>query len=402
MRRKPGALLLPLLSVLGAAIPGAAAAQQRTTALEEVLVTAQHRTESAQSTPISLYTMNQEQLEKQRISGLGNLNTLVPNLTIDAFLANNQTLRVYIRGIGLSDTQITQDPAVGIYLDGAYIARSAGLTFDVADLERIEVLRGPQGALYGRNTTAGAIKLITRRPDTENLRFEQTISAGNNDLFSSKTSINLPFGDRYAAKLAYFYEDRDGFVNNDGPGGGFGDRESEGLRLDLRAEFTADLLVDYAYDRSKITSYNYTAQAVWPRESGGLDLLAIVGDIAQQYIDYADSRINSLATAVELLPTDTEIQGHTLNVEWAVTDDLTLRSISAYRTLDDKSYLDFGSGSTEDFRIDYNAAVIGANAGNQRLDIRAVRPHLDHEQYSQEFQLLGDVGDNFDFIVCAY
>lgn len=405
MRREPRALLLALLTLplcAGTLIAETASAQQRKTTLQEILVTAQHRTESAQSTPVSLYAINEEQLVKQRISGLGNLHTLVPNLTIDAFPANNQTLRVYIRGVGLSDTQITQDPAVGVYLDGAYIARSTGLTFDVADLERIEVLRGPQGTLYGRNTTAGAIKLITRRPDPERLSFEQTFSAGNNDLFSSKTSFNVPFAGRYAAKFAYFYEDREGFVNNDGPGGGFGDRESGGLRLDLRAEFTPALIADYAYDRSEITSYNYTAQAVWPRESGGLDLLGIVGDIAQQYVDYADSRIDSLATAMELLPTDTEIQGHTVNLEWAVNDKLTLRSISAYRELDDRSYLDFGSGASEEFRIDYNAAIIGANAGAQRLDIKGVRPHLEHEQYSQEFHLLGSVGDSFDYIAGTY
>jgi len=396
MRREASAILGALVTAAGPA-----AADDRSTALEEILVTAQHRTESAQETPISLFTFNEEQLEKQRISGLGNLGILVPNLTIDAFPANNQTLRVYIRGVGLSDSQITQDPAVGIYLDGAYIARSAGLTFDVADLERVEVLRGPQGTLYGRNTTAGAIKLITRKPDVENIRFDQTLSAGNNNLFSSKTSINLPFGEKYAAKLAYFYEDKEGFVNNDGPGGGFGDRESKGLRFDLRAEFSANLLMDYAYDSSEIESYNYTAQGVLPRESGG-GLLAIVGDIAQNYIDYANNRINSLATSVELLPTDTKIDGHTLNIEWTINDTLSLRSISAYRELDDKSYLDFSSGSSIDFRIDYNAAVIGANAGDKRIELGAVRPHLEHEQWSQEFQLLGNIGDSFDYILGAY
>src|SRR6056297_4043886 len=151
---------LPLVLLAAALLPWQqlqAAAVSRGDALEEVLVTAQHREESAQTTPISLFTMNAQQLEKQRISNIGNLNGLVPNLTIDNFPANNQTLRVFIRGVGLTDTQITQDPAVGVYLNDAYIARSTGLAFDVADLERIEVLRGPQGTLYGRNTTGGAI-----------------------------------------------------------------------------------------------------------------------------------------------------------------------------------------------------------------------------------------------------
>jgi len=376
-------------------------AQGRETALEEVLVTAQHREESAMSTPISLFTMNADQLEQQRINGISSLNGLVPNLNIDAFPANNQTLRLFIRGVGLTDTQITQDPAVGVYLNGAYIARSAGLTFDVADLERIEVLRGPQGTLYGRNTTGGAIRLITSKPDLDNFTAAQTLSTGNRDLFSSKTSVNLPFAQEYAAKLAYFYEDVDGFTNNDGPGGGFGDRKSEGFRLDLRANVNNELTLDYGYDNSKIRYFNYTAQAVVPREAGD-GLLAVIGTIAEQYIRYGDNRFSELATSVPLLPTDTTIDGHTLNADWEINDRMTLRSITAWRELHDKSYVDFASGASEEFRIDFNSAVVGANAGDQRLDMPVVRPDLKQEQFSQEFQLLGTLNDSIEYQAGLY
>ena len=376
-------------------------AQERDTVLEEIIVTAQHREETAQSTPISLFTFGAEQLEKQRITSISNLNGLVPNLNIDSFPANNQTLRLFIRGVGLTDTQITQDAAVGVYLNGAYIARSTGLAFDVADLERIEVLRGPQGTLYGRNTTGGAIKLITKKPDTDSLHFEQTLTTGNQDLFSSKTSLNLPFGGKYAAKMAYFYEDVDGFTENNGPGGSWGDRESRGMRLDLRAEFTENLIVDYGFDSSEIEYYNQAAQAVIPRESGS-GFLAIVGDIARPLVPYDHERIGTLNTTVPLEPTDIEIDGHTLNIEWLATEDLTLRSITAWRELSDKSYLDFGSGAEEGFRIDFNAAVIGADAGEERMDLPLVRPDLQQEQFSQEFQVLGSVGDSVDYIAGLY
>ncbi|GAB5451337.1 MAG: TonB-dependent receptor [Halioglobus sp.] len=379
----------------------AATARANNAVLEEVIVTAQHRQQSARSTPISLFTMDAEQLEKQRISSITNLNGLVPNLTIDSFPSNNQTLRLFIRGVGLTDTQITQDAAVGVYLNGAYIARSTGLAFDVADLERIEILRGPQGTLYGRNTTGGAIKLISRKPDSQAFTFDQTLSTGNNDLLRSKTSANVPLGDSYAVKLAYFFEDVAGFTDNNGPGGSWGDRKSNGLRLDFRADLNEALSIDYGYDSSEIEYFNLPTQAVIPRESGS-GLLSIVGDIARDYVPYDNNRINTLDTTVPLEPTDTGIDGHTLNIEWQASEATTLRSITAFRELSDKSYIDFASGSAEGFRLDFNSAVIGANAGSARLDIPAVRPHLKQEQFSQEFQLLGSAGKSVDYIAGLY
>lgn len=378
-----------------------AAAAKSATAFEEVVVTAQHREELARSTPISLFTMNAGQLETARITSISDLNGLVPNLNIDSFPANNQTLRLFIRGVGLTDTQITQDAAVGVYLNGAYIARSTGLAFDVTDLERIEVLRGPQGTLYGRNTTGGAINLISKKPEVGNTSFEQTFSVGNQDLLSSKTSANLALGEKYAAKLAYFYQDVRGFTKNHGPGGSWGDRESQGFRFDLRALPRDDLTLDYSFDSSRIENYNLPAQAVTPRESGA-GLLSIIGDIAQPYIRYDSERISALNTTVPLLPTNTGIDGHTLNIEWAVNQQTALRSITAWRELTDKSYLDFGSGASEGFRIDFNAALIGANAGGDRLDLKAVRPHLQQEQFSQEFQLLGEIGESLQYLTGIY
>jgi iron complex outermembrane receptor protein len=395
---------LPQVALVASLLPFTqqAITQERDSVLETVLVTAQHRTEPALSTPLSLFTMNTEQLEKQRIDSISDLNGLVPNLSIDNFPANNQTLRLFIRGVGLTDTQVTQDPAVGVYLNGAYIARSAGLTFDLADLERIEVLRGPQGTLYGRNTTGGAIKLITKQPDLEQLSFDQTLGAGNQDLRRSKTSLNIPLAQDYAAKLAYFYEDVEGFTNNKGPGGGFGDRKSEGFRLDLRAKLGDTLNVNYGFDDSRIKSYNYTAQAITPRPASGGDLLSIIGEIAKEYIEYSDNRISELATSVPLLPTDTHIDGHTLNVEWALHDTMSLHAITAWRELHDKTYTDFSSGATDGFRIDFNSAVLGAEAGDEQLYLPATRPNLKQKQFSQEFQLLGNMGESIEYLAGLY
>ncbi|MFT5888151.1 MAG: iron complex outermembrane receptor protein [Zhongshania sp.] len=134
--------------------------------LEEVLVSARKKTESLQDTPTSLTVFTQESLRHEGVSWVTDIASRVSGLTIEPFPNNGTTLCIYIRGIGLGDVQITQDSPVAIYLDGVYIARSSATAMDVAELQRVEILRGPQGALYGRNTTGSAIHLQTRRPST--------------------------------------------------------------------------------------------------------------------------------------------------------------------------------------------------------------------------------------------
>src|SRR3546814_15624849 len=119
---------------------------------------------AGQETTIWMEAVNAEQLQQRGGQGVQDLAANVPNMVIEPHPLSASTLRITIRGVGVNDAQVTQDPAVGIYLDGVYIARSSGLALDLADLERIEVLRGPQGTLYGRHTTGGAVHLVPRRP----------------------------------------------------------------------------------------------------------------------------------------------------------------------------------------------------------------------------------------------
>ena len=224
--------------------------------LEEVLVTAQKKTESLQDTPIALDAFGEQALEREGIGNVGDLANNVPAMTIQPFPINTTTLRIYIRGIGLIDAQITQDPPVGVYVDGAYIARSAALTTELADLTRIEVLRGPQGTLYGRNSTAGAVNLITRQPDVDRVQLKQAFTVGDRDLFSSKTMINVPVVEGLAAKLAYLNKRVDGYIENTGQGGDFGDTDTEGYRLDIGWDISDTVRLDYAYDRAEVTNTN--------------------------------------------------------------------------------------------------------------------------------------------------
>ncbi|MFT5887953.1 MAG: iron complex outermembrane receptor protein, partial [Zhongshania sp.] len=182
--------------------------------LEEIIVTAQRKAQSLQDTPISLMAFNEDRIEKEGINSLMDLKANVPGMTIEPFPLDNSNLRIYIRGVGLIDTQVTQDTPIGVYMDGIYIARSAGLSLDLAELQRIEVLRGPQGTLYGRNSTGGTVNLITRRADTGDFSFAQKFTIGNYGLLTSKTSANIPISDKVAIKAAYLTTKQDGIIEN--------------------------------------------------------------------------------------------------------------------------------------------------------------------------------------------
>ena len=367
--------------------------------LEEMIVTAQKKTESAQTTPISLVSFNTETLETLGISNISDIRAQVPNFLVDQFPSSNQTLRLFIRGIGIDDVQITQDPAVGVYLNGVYLSRSTGLASDVADLERIEVLRGPQGTLYGRNTTGGALNLITAKPSFEALEFSQVLGAGNRNRFYAKTSFNTPIGESHAVKLALLVDELDGFIKNNGPGGDFGDRTSQAYRVDWRWFVSDKLSMDYSYDKSLIESYNYTPQAVAPGiPTGGIDDAIILS--SQRFVRYGEDRFSQLATSVPLLPNNTNIEGHALTLEW-VGENLTLKSISAWRSLSDKSYVDFASGASEEYRLDLHSVTLGAS-GTEPVGYDAVRTRIDQEQFSQEFQFTGQISPQWEYVAGLY
>jgi len=375
------------------------ARQSSTRQLEELVVTARRREESAQLTPISLASFNAEALDTLGITSISDIRAQVPNFLIDQFPSSNQTLRLFIRGVGIADVQITQDPAVGVYLDGVYLARSTGLATEVADLKRIEVLRGPQGTLYGRNTTGGALNLVTIRPDSDALSLKLELGAGNRDRRHAKASVNLPLGKHNAIKLAAVSDRLDGFIDNGGPGGDFGDRDAQAYRLDWRWQPNELFTLDYAGDKSEIESYNYTPQAVIPGEPSGTPADAAVLS-SRRFVPYGEDRFSRLSTTVAMQPNDTDIEGHALTLEWRLPD-LSIKSITAWRELSDLSYIEFASGASREYRVDFNATTLGAGTDSP-LNLETVRTDLGQEQFSQELQLFGTINERLDYVAGLY
>lgn len=198
--------------------------------IEEVVVTAQKREESMQDIPLAVSALGTSALEQSGFDGVEDLSYMVPSLQFGNF---GPVAFLNIRGIGSSDPFAGSDPGVAMHVDGVYIGRPVGSIFNAFDTERVEVLRGPQGTLYGRNATGGSVNLITKKPDDEFAgEFEGTI--GNYNLRRVRGMLNIPLSDTVSARVVAFNEDRDGFTANTFPGGTeANDLDNYGIRAHL-------------------------------------------------------------------------------------------------------------------------------------------------------------------------
>ncbi len=410
---KPAAWLAGLFGVvLGAGAVGAQAPEAVDTieleeaaervppsrpALEEIVVTAQKRAASLQDTPISIVAMGARDLELRGIEGVESLGEAVPGLTLEVFPTHQASLRVFIRGVGVYDAQLTQDPAVGVYLDGVYMARSLGLALDVADLERIEVLRGPQGTLYGRNTTGGAINLITRRPDAGQFTMDHRLRLGHRGELLAHSRVNWPLGERAALKLALFGHGSEGHVRNSSRGGNFGDRKERALRADLRWTPRSGLLVDYAFDWTDLAYYNYLHQATQlPLSDKGTGEFIKPAAVARTA--YGTGRLDTLASGPPLVESGSLIRGHTLTVAQPLAwggGDYELKYIGAHRSLVDREYADLGGGAGSlEYRLDSHVYDGPAADAAQGGPTPLVVPTVTHAQWSHELQFSGRLPDH--------
>ncbi len=372
--------------------PSAGLAQQEKAGLEEILVTAERKVSALQDTPISLAAFDSKKMEVEGINNLADIAAKVPNLTIQPFPTDSSTLRIYIRGVGLIDSQISQDPSIGVYIDGIYVARSVGTALDMADVERIEILRGPQGTLYGRNATGGAVNIVTRKPSVDAVEFNQKITVGNRAQLSSLSSINLPINDKMAVKLAYLFKQIDGFVDNGGPGGDWGDKDSQGWRLDYRWQIGDRLTLDYTHDASSIDYHNYTYQAVTPGTFRG-STIDLVQDNANEHVrngpGYSDKRLRRLDSFAPLEESHNRISGDALTLAYEFQNGALLEYLFGYRDLTNSVYTDLASGAADEtYRLDSNVY----EAPDGRV-FPFVPLDTEQDQFSHEFKFSGTILD---------
>lgn len=295
--------------------------------LEEIVITAQKRPESLLESPLSLVVISEQELERSHFVDLADLATLAPNLQVLPHPNAASTLLLFIRGVGNSDEQVIQDPSVAVYLDGVYLSRSQGLASEFLDLERIEVLRGPQGTLYGRNATSGAVNLITKAPSFDASNFSQTLNTGSRALLRATTHLNVPVSDSVAVKVSYQNSQQNGFVRNVGTGAPrFGDEDRNAWRIDGLWQPSDDLRVRLIVDSEEASDT--------PAYVGAVGLLP----------DRVDAPKAGSVWVSDLQKNDVQADGLTAIVDWQVNSHWQVRSITSKRELSDFQYQDLHSG----------------------------------------------------------
>ena len=411
-----GAALSSLAAIPASAQDAAdtASAEQGTDGQQEfqdlggaIVVTARKREENLQDTPISISAFSSEGLAARGVQATDSLATITPNLTLQnnpAFGGSANSAAIYIRGIGQQDFVPTVDPGVGVYVDGVYVARSVGSIFDLVDFERIEVLRGPQGTLFGRNTIGGALSITSKPPRAA---FESKVSAtyGTDDQLALRGMVNGALTDNLFARFSGAYFGRDGYVTR--PDGiDLGNSNRIVGRLAFRFEPSDAATFDLAFDGTRARengapvstlgfAYGFTRASppfvdinnvlanvaagggMVPCTLDGTPNLAVPGCVDNRYVV---GRGRNLGTAPAY--SDSDVWGASLTSTFEIGGGTTLKLISAYRSLDSQFARD-GDGTP---------VRIAQYVDNYR-----------QQQLSQEVQLLGEAFDSrLNWILGAY
>jgi iron complex outermembrane receptor protein len=357
-----------------------AQAPEQATTFEEVVVTAQRREERLIDVPLSVSALGGEALERAGVSDISGIGGYIPNVQINQTVGGAFGPLISMRGLAPSaDTSLGRDQPVGMYIDGVPIAKSTGAAFDTVDLERIEVLRGPQGTLYGKNTIGGAVNLVTRRPTGE-FGGKFMLGVGSADLFEQRLSLDLPrIGEvgtgigAFDIKVAYSGRTRDGFFDNTAPNARFstfGKQNQRAGRLDVLWRPTEDFTVAYGYDNTSSRG----SPAMLAISAPGM--IGPGGPLAAFYPYIKDSIHASRPKGIAndyANRSDFFVKGHALTAEYNASavpflGDITIKSISAYRNLTTRSSTDFDG--------------VG-------VDITHFTLNNNYEQISQELQLIG-------------
>ena len=339
---KVSLLALAMSSAMGVQ----AAPEEKPTAtkndVERIMVTARKRSESLQETPTAITVIDSGLLDDNNVSNLDDVGKYVPNLNISRFGAGNTAhASVFIRGIGLQDHIITTDPGVGVYVDGVYLGRQMGANLSLPNIASVEVLRGPQGTLYGRNTLGGAINVITKQPGDENV-FNISAKAGSRGRVETTAYYNNELTDAWSVSASGAYKKRDGVgtaINLDNPEREIGEENEFSGRIATKFQASDDLSFVFAVD----TVDNKSGQSPYTIEmTDALDANdPFNGDFPLLNESLLPANPDDLGTAVAgLESTEASGWGAALTTNWSINEQYDAKFIISKRHSDYEGGLD--------------------------------------------------------------
>ncbi|TDG13672.1 TonB-dependent receptor [Seongchinamella unica] len=359
--------------------------------LEEVIVTARKRTESLQDVPMAVSAFSAAQLQDAQVDGMEDLQRMTPNITLtETGGLQAGSVAVFVRGIG-NDPQFAQ--GVGIYVDDVYMNRATGSLLEVYDVERIEVLKGPQGNLYGRNTIGGAIKYISREP-TDELTGDLEVKTGEFDLLQVKGNIAGPIvGDTLLGSFGALYRERDPIQENTLDGDGFWDQDvsayrgslvwnaTDSLRFKLSGDYNLDESTPRIPNRSGVDA-GFMQQLDFFTNGANFFLAPGTGLLSSPNDASLPSDPDEVSTEQGDLLNEFEIESTTvaLTIDWDISDTWSVKSITAQRNTDHVQPFDF-DGSEQTFIYTVN--------------------DREFEDFSQEFQF-NYTGDKLQAVMGVY
>ena len=377
--------------------------------IDEIIVTARKQAENQQDVPIAITTITSSDFESRNITDISRLDEIAPNITIDStapLSGSSNATSIFIRGVGQTDFVPTSDPGVGVYLDGVYIARSTGGLLDLKDVDQVEILRGPQGTLFGRNTIGGALNVTTIKPSTDGFFGEAQVTTGSFDRLDFEGAVNVPLGETLAARFSGKRTKSDGYGERILTGESLGGEDRYTVRGSVRWQPTDRLTVDIAGDYSEAdedspvttTVSGSTVELGAPNSlfagvlynnligapSGGLPGLLTIPGLPADTVRYDASLVEtgSLFTSNATGPTGSEyeIYGVSGTVEYDLNDSISLKSITAYRD---------------------QSTAFGRDPDGSPLELVHTANEGNAEQFSQEVQILGS-SDRLKWVIGGY
>ena len=358
---------------------------------DEVIVTARKRAENIQDVPIAVTAFDASQMERLDVQSSMGLSTRVPNLLAPRNTVSFSAPQFFMRGAGRAENNWNYENAVAVFIDEVYLQSTAGAYIDMMDIESVEVLRGPQGTLYGRNATTGAISFRTRKPELDHTRFMADATVGSNGRMDGKVSVSTPIVENeLGIKLDAFRTSNDGYATLVSPAGAkedddFAEQEHRGARLAVLWEPEDGQSYQLAIDGSKQDNGTNLITPILP--SDPMNFLSKTGNS-----DWAPLYGPSLGTAEPLLNGGgAKFDG--LNAVFKAVVDTSLgtfKSITGWREYDDTYRAQLGS-----FPFPLQVAP-GASIWT------FVDSDNDFEQFTQEFQFAGKIGEELDYVAGLY